>query len=173
MQDHSKTLHWRWFLLKLLFGKGAIFNSHVKKNPTTAGKLEKIYMYTHICFEKLFLPRGMSWGPWAILAKTWKTSNCAGKIWNIQLSHYIPTLALYVQRTLLPPANEVEGRYYFHRRVSFCPRGSAFPQCHGAGRPSPSRPAPSPLPGMHPHLILRDTVNKWAVRILLEYILVC
>ena len=29
------------------------FNSHVKKNPTTAGKLEKIYMYTHIYFEKL------------------------------------------------------------------------------------------------------------------------
>ena len=31
------------------------------------------------------------------------------------------------KKNVIPPVNEVAERYYFHRRVSFCPQGVCLP----------------------------------------------
>ena len=60
------------------------------------------------------------------------------------------------------PQNEVAGRYGFYSCLSVHGRGSAFPQCHGKVDLAP--------PPQHRYDPL-DTVNRRAVRILLECIL--
>ena len=101
---------------------------------------------------------------------------------------------------LLPPANEVWGKVIFSQ-VFVCPQGVGFSTCiTGYMTRGPASSGVLPLAGvciqggLHPggvciqgdlhrggswtaslpeiHEILWDTVNKWAVRILLECILV-
>ena len=92
-----------------------------------------------------------------------------------RLTYYQPITGYYCR-----PQMKFGARWYFYTCLSFCSKwgGGSLPQCMLGYQPPPTRHTPPPPRTMHPptpprdHATLPrdqgDTVNAWAVRILLE-----